>query len=395
MVEVEVVGTPALGIGIDLILDAIQTCHEDGGVAEVGVTGSVGVAELEAALVRALGVGGDADDRRAVGGGVAHGNGGLKAGHQTLEGVGGGVGQGTQRGDVLEQTAHEVVSRLTEVGVAVVIREHGLTVLEKQHMDVHTAACLAVNGLGHEGSGLAVLEGGVVDDILDLHGGVGHVDHLTQLGLNLELTRSSHLGVVVIDLNAHIFHEHTHLAAALVGDIEGLGNVVILLLGNHYTEALDGAVPVGLASVHSDTDLSAADLPAHLVEEVEFELGEDLHGIGHTAVLHVLHSCADDVAGVLRQGAVLGSVNDHGVTRHGQGGDGAEGVDHGGVGVGDEDHVALLNHSIAVVGGIKADAALHGVLGEVLGGNGDVTVLTVDVYHFEVHHLNALLLDEI
>ena len=85
----------------------------------------------------------------------------------------------------------------------------------------------------------------------------------------------------------------------------------------------------------------------------------------------------------------------HGVTRHGQRGDGAEGIDHGGVGVGDEDHVALLDHGVAVVGGIKADATLHGVLREVLGGDGDVTVLAVDVHHLEVHHADVLFLDKL
>ena len=394
VVEVEVVGTPALGVRIDLVLDAVQSRHEDGGVAEVGVTGSVGVTEFKAALVGALGVGGDTDDRGAVGGGVAHGDGSLKAGDEALEGVGGGVGQSAEGGDVLEQTAHEVVGRLGQVGVAVVIREHRLTVLEEDHVDVHTAACLAVDGLGHEGGGLAVLQGGVVDDILDLHGGIGHVDDLTQLRLDLELTRRGHLGVVVVDLDAHVLHEHAHLAAALIGDIEGLGDMVILLLGDHHAEALGGAVPVGLLGIHGSRDLTAADLPAHVVEEVELELGEDLHLVGHAAVLHVLHGRADDVAGVLGQGAVLGGVDDHGVTRHGQGGNGAEGVDHGCVGVGNEDHVALLHHGVPVVGGVEADAASHGVLGEVFGGNGDVTVLAVDIHHFEIHHLDALLLDE-
>ena len=63
MVEVEVVGTPALGVGIDLVLDAVQARHQDGGVAEVGVAGSVGVTELKAALVGALCVCGNTDDR--------------------------------------------------------------------------------------------------------------------------------------------------------------------------------------------------------------------------------------------------------------------------------------------------------------------------------------------
>ena len=39
----------------------------------------------------------------------------------------------------------------------------------------------------------------------------------------------------------------------------------------------------------------------------------------------------------------------HGVARHGQGGDVAEGINDGGVRIGDEDHVALFHHGIAIV----------------------------------------------
>ena len=101
MVQVHVIRPPALGLGIDLVFDAVQTGHQDRGVAEVGVAGGVRVAKLEAPLVRAFGVGRDPDHRRAVGGGVAHSHRGLEARHQPLEGVGAGVGQGAQRADVL------------------------------------------------------------------------------------------------------------------------------------------------------------------------------------------------------------------------------------------------------------------------------------------------------
>ena len=52
--EVEIVGAPAVFVGINLVLDTVETCHEDCGVAEIGVAGSVGVAKLEAALIGAL-----------------------------------------------------------------------------------------------------------------------------------------------------------------------------------------------------------------------------------------------------------------------------------------------------------------------------------------------------
>ena len=88
VIEVHIVGTPAVCVGINLILDTVETCHKDSRVAEVGVAGSVGITELEAALVRALCICGDTDDRASVRGSVANGNGSLKAGYKTLEGIG-------------------------------------------------------------------------------------------------------------------------------------------------------------------------------------------------------------------------------------------------------------------------------------------------------------------
>ena len=64
--EVEVVGSPAFSVGIDLILDTVKTRHKDRGVAEVGVAGRVGVTELETALLRRLCVCRDLEDGFAL-----------------------------------------------------------------------------------------------------------------------------------------------------------------------------------------------------------------------------------------------------------------------------------------------------------------------------------------
>ena len=62
--------------------------------------------------VRDFDPGRDADDGAAVAGGIAHGDGRFKAGDKALEGVGAGVGDGAEGGDVLEKSAHEPM-RLT------------------------------------------------------------------------------------------------------------------------------------------------------------------------------------------------------------------------------------------------------------------------------------------
>ena len=113
MVQVEVVGTPAIGVGIDLVLHTVQTCHQNGCIAEVGVAGSVGVPQLKAALVGTLSVSGNTDDCASVGGSVAYGYRCFKAGYKALEGVGAGVGDGAQGGNMLQDTAHKVVGSFT------------------------------------------------------------------------------------------------------------------------------------------------------------------------------------------------------------------------------------------------------------------------------------------
>ena len=216
VIEVHIVGAPTVLVGIDLVLDTVETCHKYSRVAEVGVAGSVGVTELKAALLGALCISGDTDDRASVRGSVAYGHGSLKAGNKSLEGVGRGVGDRAERVDVLKESAHKVVRGLGEVRVTVIIGEYGHAVLKKEHMHVHTAACLTVHGLGHKGSALAILKRGVVDDVLDHHGVVRHGRHLAELGLDLKLSGSGNLRVMVVDLNACVEHMHYHLATALV-----------------------------------------------------------------------------------------------------------------------------------------------------------------------------------
>ena len=214
--EVEVIGSPAVCVGVYLVLDTVETRHKDRGIAEVGVAGRIGVTKFEAALLGRLCVCGDTDDRASVRGRVADRNGCLEAGNESLEGVGAGVGECAEGCDMLEKSAHEVMRGLGKVRVAVVIREHGLAVLHQEHMNVHSAACFAIDGLGHKGCGLAILECGVVDDVLDHHSSIRHMNDLAELGFDLELTGCGDLGMVVIDLDAHFLHKKAHLTARFI-----------------------------------------------------------------------------------------------------------------------------------------------------------------------------------
>ena len=66
-----------------------------------------------------------------------------------------------------------------------------------------------------------------------------------------------------------------------------------------------------------------------------------------------------------------------------------------GVWVRDKDHIALFDHSVAIVRGVETDAVGHGRFGKILGGNGHMAILAVDIDHFEIDHLDALLTNEL
>ena len=170
--------------------------------------------------------------------------------------------------------------------------------------------------------------------------------------------------------------------------------MIMLLERNDAAATFGLAVPVRLLRVEERRDRVVIDLPADLVEQIELKLRQDLHLVRDAGILHVLHRRLYDVARVLRKRSVLRIVDDHGVADHGERLDTAERIDHRRFKIGNVDHVALLDHGIAVVGCIEADAVLHGILVEIRCGDGNMPELTVDVDDLEVHHLYILFLDE-
>ena len=104
--------------------------------------------------------------------------------------------------------------------------------------------------------------------------------------------------------------------------------MVILLLGNDYTETFGHAVEVRVLGVHGNADEVWLNIPTYLVKKIELKLGKDEHGIRHSLILHVLLCGKDDVSGVLGERTVLRSVDDHRITRHRQRGYIAKGVNN-------------------------------------------------------------------
>ena len=75
--------------------------------------------------------------------------------------------------------------------------------------------------------------------------------------------------MVILHGDARLLHLEAHLAAALIGAIEGLGHMVRPLVGDHVALAVRHAVPVALLGVQTHADGPGLHLPGDAVEEKE------------------------------------------------------------------------------------------------------------------------------
>ena len=82
-------------------------------------------------------------------------------------------------------------------------------------MDVHAAAIIGKHRLGHEGCGLAIGCGDIMDHILIHLQPVSHDDHGVELQAQLVLGRR-HLVVVLFRLHAQLAHDSQHFAAQVL-----------------------------------------------------------------------------------------------------------------------------------------------------------------------------------
>ena len=393
IVKVEVEGAPALGVGINLVYDTVKACHENGGIGIVGIAGSVGIAKLKALVLGGFGVGGDADNGAAVCHGVADGDGSFKAGDKALVGVGGGISDGADGGCVLQKSTDEVQSGLAELSIAVFIKEYGLTVLHKEHMHVHTAAGGTCHGLGHKGGGHALGGGQILDYILGGHGGIGKLGHLAQLHLYLLLAAAAHLVVVVLDLDAPILHHKAHTASEVIVYIHGQAGMVAFLVAEDIAliVILGKAVPLGLTGVYLKAGAVGLGGKAHIVKNIKLVLRADNHLIGNAQLTHILAGALGNIAGVLVKGIIFGTGNDHDIAYHGKGGYLSELIDNSRVQHGDKHHVAGFHGGVAVVGAVKADTVLHGVLIESLYRDAEMTPSAVNIGQLEVNYLDVII----
>ena len=190
---------------IDLVLNTVKACHKDRSICKIRVTCRVGISEFETAHIGCLRISGNSDDRTSVGCCVSDRYGCLKSGNKTFKGVGARIGECAERIDMLKQSAHEIVCRLAQMRISLVIRKDGLISLHQKHMNMHSASCLTVNGLGHKGCAHSVFLSGVFDYVFDKNGRIRHLCDFAEKRFNLELAAGTDLGMVILNGNTCLF----------------------------------------------------------------------------------------------------------------------------------------------------------------------------------------------
>ncbi len=246
---------------------------------------------------------------------------------------------------MLEQAADVVAGHVRQAGVAHLVVEERLAVLPERLVAVHAGAVVPEERLGHEGDRVAVLDRGVLDDVLVQHQVVGGLEQRAEPEVDLGLAGGAHLVVLHLGLDAGVDQAADHLGAQVGEVVHRRHREVAALVARLVPEvaALLGlaGVPGALDRVDVVVGLAGAAGEAHIVEDVELGLGAEERGVRDAGALEVLLSLASDVArvaavGLAGQRVVDEEVHDEGLVL-------TERVQHGGRRVGQQQHVRLVD----------------------------------------------------
>ena len=267
-----------------------------------------------------------------------------------------------------QQARDELVGQRGELAGGVRVKEGVFAVLEQRHVDVHTTAGGAVDGLGHEGGVEAVLLGQGLHRQLEGHDVVGGPEGVGVLEVDLVLP-GGYLVVAGLDLKAHLLQGEADLPAGAFAMVQGAQVEVARLVAGAGGGT---AVLIGL-------------------EQEELQLRAGVEGVAH--VLRPLDDPLQHVPGIAGEGGAVGVVDLADEPGHlavlGPPGENGEGVQ-----VGVEVLVGLLNADKALDG-----AAVHHnfIVQRPLdlgGGDGHVFELAENVGELHPDELDVFVLDQ-
>ena len=349
---------------VDLVLDTIQTGHQQGGEAQIRVSQRVREACLDTAAFRVRYVR-DTDGSGTVFGGVGQFYRCFVVRYQTLVGVGARVGDGVQCLGVLDDTADVVQGGVGQAGVAVTSKQV-FAVFPDGLVYVHAGAVVANDRFWHEGSGFAVAVGDVVYHVLQDLGPVSALGQGAELGADFVLASGGHFVVVYFYRYAQFFQQQHHGRADVLGGIYRWYREVAAF----YARTVAGVAAFELFSGSPGSffclDLHEAaghvGAPGDAVEDEEFWLRAKVCSVTNAGSFQVGFGALGYRAWAAVVAFAVGRV-DH-VTAHEYGRLVEERVDLGGGRVGHQQHVGGLDAFPAGDGGaVKRVAALEPLVG--------------------------------
>ncbi len=263
-------------------------------------------------------------------------------------------------------------------------------------MNVHAGTVVANDGFWHEGRGLAVGVGDVVDHVLLQLDPVSALDQRAEFGAEFHLAGIGDFVVMHFDRNAEGFEHQAHFGAHVLEAVDGWHREITTLDGWAMAAV---AVLVFLAGVpggffRADLDEAAGHvgLPADAVENEEFRLWTEVGGVAQAGGLHVGFSALGQRTRIALIGFAVGRVDDVAGQDHRR--FFKKRIDVGGVGVGHELHVRGFNALPAGDGrAVKRVAGNEFIFIEMGNRHGDVLLFAPCVGKTEVNKLDFVFLD--
>src|SRR3989440_570172 len=264
---------------------------------------------------------------------------------------------------------------------------------------VHAGAVVPEDRLGHEGDGLAVSQRDVLEDVLVPGHLVRALEQALEADVDLRLTRGRHLVVLLLHLDAHLLQHQHHLAADVLQGVGGGDGEVALLVAWLVAQVgpgagllaveglLDGVagLPLTLARLDLVEAVVGTAIVGDAVEDEELRLRPEIGDVADAGRLEVLLRFLRDETGVARILLLRNRIDDVADERqrrvlH-------EGVHHGGVGVGHDQHVAGVDRHPASDGRpVETETLFEHGLGQFGDRDAEVLPESHEIHELQVDH---------
>ena len=272
-------------------------------------------------------------------------------------------------------------------------RKQRFAFLPERLMGVHAAAVVPKKRFGHQGDGLAMLAGHVLEHVFVEHHVVGGLDQRVEAEVDLRLARSGHFMVLALDLDAQLLHRQAHLGADVLLRVQGRDGEIAFFVADFVAQVghlLPPGVPDGLFGIDGIKRAVGFGVELHVVKDEEFGFRTEDRAVSDAGGQEVFFGPLGDAARIAGVGFLGAGLGDGAGQR--EGGGGHEGVDEGGGRIGHGQHVAGFDRFPAADRrAVEAQAIAEGVFGQFADRQGEVLPGAEGIDELHVHHLRALL----